>query len=199
MGCINTKRRKDALRKGIDVTPTKRTKNYLKQNNEQNDSPSNGRCHSEPFPEFTDRQKQLVVDSWKIIQEDMSKVGVVMFMKLFETHPDVQEVFMPFKGMTKEDLQYSNQLKTHALRVMGTVDKCLARIDDKKKVQEMLHDLGSRHAMYNAKVDYIDLIGPQFIWAIQPALKEQWNSEVEEAWSDLFKLISQLMKTAMTF
>lgn len=81
MGCINTKRRKDALRKGIDVTPTKRTKNYLKQNNEQNDSPSNGRCHSEPFPEFTDRQKQLVLDSWKIIQEDMSKVGVVMFMK----------------------------------------------------------------------------------------------------------------------
>ena len=43
------------------------------------------------------------------------------------------------------------------------------------------------------------LIGPQFIWAIQPALKEQWNREVEEAWSDLFKLISQLMKTAMTF
>ena len=64
---------------------------------------------------------------------------------------------MPFKGMTKEDLQYSNQLKTHALRVMGTVDKCLARIDDTKKIQEMLHDLGSRHVMYNAKVDYIDV------------------------------------------
>jgi hypothetical protein len=37
MGCINAKRRKEALRKGIDVTPTKRTKTYLKQNNEQNE------------------------------------------------------------------------------------------------------------------------------------------------------------------
>jgi hypothetical protein len=49
MGCINAKRRKEALRKGIDVTPTKRTKTYLKQNNEQNESPSNGRCNSEPY------------------------------------------------------------------------------------------------------------------------------------------------------
>lgn len=64
---------------------------------------------------------------------------------------------MPFKGMTKEDLQYSNQLRTHALRVMGTVEKCLARIEEPKKLQEMLSDLGSRHVMYNAKVDYIDV------------------------------------------
>ena len=59
--------------------------------------------------------------------------------------------------MSKEDLQYSNQLRTHALRVMGTVEKCLSRIDDQKKIQEMLQDLGSKHVMYNAKVDYIDV------------------------------------------
>lgn len=76
---------------------------------------------------------------------------------MFETHPDVQDVFMPFKGMTKEDLQYSNQLRTHALRVMGTVEKCLARIEEPKKLHEMLSELGSRHVMYSAKVDYIDV------------------------------------------
>lgn len=81
MGCINAKRRKDALRKGKDVTSSKRTKIYLKQNNEHVDSQKNGECSSEPVVEFTNRQKELVLDSWKIIQEDMSKVGVVMFMK----------------------------------------------------------------------------------------------------------------------
>lgn len=81
MGCINAKRRKDALRKGKDVTSSKRAKVYLKQNNDVTDSLKNGECNTEPVVEFTDHQKQLVLNSWKIIQEDMSKVGVVMFMK----------------------------------------------------------------------------------------------------------------------
>lgn len=81
MGCINTKRRKDALRKGIDLSQSKRTKNYLKANNEEQEAPTNGECVSDPVPEFSDRQKELVLDTWKIIQEDMSRVGVVMFMQ----------------------------------------------------------------------------------------------------------------------
>ena len=80
-----------------------------------------------------------------------------IYCRLFEAHPDVQDVFMPFKGLTKDDLQHSNQLRSHALRVMGTVEKCLARIDEPKKLEQVLSDLGSRHVMYNAKVDYIDV------------------------------------------
>ncbi|XP_041351125.1 neuroglobin-like [Gigantopelta aegis] len=150
-------------------------------------------------PSLTDEQKQLVAESWSHIEADMNRVGVVMFMKLFETHPDVQDVFEPFKGKSMEDLKYSNQLRSHALRVMGTVEKCLARINEPKKLQDMLHDLGSRHVMYSAKVDYIDLIGPQFIWAIEPVLGDKWTPELEQAWSDLFKFISHIMKEAMTF
>lgn len=40
---------------------------------------------------------------------------------------------------------------------MGTVEKCLARINEPKKMEEMLHDLGTRHVMYSAKVDYVDV------------------------------------------
>ncbi|KAK7493420.1 hypothetical protein BaRGS_00015320, partial [Batillaria attramentaria] len=118
---------------------------------------------------------------------------------LFETNPEVQSVFLPFKGKTQQDLEDSAKLKSHALRVMGTVEKCLDNIDDPAKLQKMLHDLGARHVMYNAKVDYMDLIGPQFIWAIEPVLGDQWTHEVEQAWSDLFKFISHIMKEAMKF
>ncbi|KAL3874024.1 hypothetical protein ACJMK2_037093 [Sinanodonta woodiana] len=122
----------------------------------------------------------------------------IIFIILFETHPDVQDVFMPFKGLTREELRHNSELKTHALRIMGTVEKCLARINEPKKVFEMLHELGARHIMYTAKVDYIDLVGPQFILAIAPNLGDKWTSEAEEAWSDLFKMISSIMKGAMT-
>jgi len=45
----------------------------------------------------------------------------------------------------------------------------------------------------------LQLIGPQFIWAIQPIIGDQWTSELEQAWSDLFKFIAHVMKAAMTF
>ncbi|PVD26432.1 hypothetical protein C0Q70_14109 [Pomacea canaliculata] len=122
------------------------------------------------------------------------------------THPEVQSVFLPFRGKSHEDLQDSPQLKSHALRVMGTVETCMNHIHQLQELHQTLHDLGARHVMYNAKVDYIDvggerchLIGPQFIWAIEPVVGDQWTPEVEQAWSDLFKLIAHIMKDAMTF
>ena len=59
--------------------------------------------------------------------------------------------------MAPEDLNQSNQLRSHAMRVMGTVDKCLSCIHEPERVYRILHDLGARHVMYTAKVDYMDV------------------------------------------
>ena len=56
----------------------------------------------------------------------------------------------------------------------------------------------SRNA-YKPDFWFFQLIGPQFIWAMQPALEDQWNTELEEAWSDLFKMMAYVMKNAMQF
>nr|QQO51929.1 globin gb_IIIA [Platynereis dumerilii] len=108
-------------------------------------------------PPFTEEQKTLVRKSWKVLQEDMSRVGVVMFIGLFETHPDVQDLFLPFRNLTTADMKHNAQLKTHALKVMGTVEKALARLDEPKKLEDMLHSLGRRHSTYNIKPEYVDL------------------------------------------
>ncbi|CAL1534618.1 unnamed protein product [Lymnaea stagnalis] len=199
---------KRELVKKLSSEKSSHRKKYLPQTNGSSPAVNGGgeepSCpsieeHQVELPTFTDRQKELVTETWKVVQDDMAKVGVVMFIKLFETHPEVQNVFMPFKGQSQENLKDSAQLKSHALRVMGTVDKCIHRFHDPDKVVQMLHELGARHVMYNAKVDYMDLIGPQLIWAIEPVLGDRWTPEVEQAWSDLFKFVSYIMKDAMTF
>ncbi|XP_025105346.1 non-symbiotic hemoglobin 1-like isoform X1 [Pomacea canaliculata] len=148
-------------------------------------------------PDFTEEQKRIVVESWKIIQQDIAKVGVVMFVGLFETHPDVQDIFIPFKGKKLEDLWTSTDLKSHVLRVMGTVEKCLARIHEPAKMESILHELGVKHLLLNIRVEYLDLIGPQFIKAVRPAMGDLWTPEVESAWANLFRLITHIMKEAM--
>ncbi|KAK7575734.1 hypothetical protein V9T40_012020 [Parthenolecanium corni] len=80
---------------------------------------------------------------------------------------------------------------------MAFVQKAVARLHEPDKLDALLRDLGKKHYGYGAKQNYVDLIGPQFIQAIQPSLEKQWNSELDEAWNKLFRYIAHVMKDAM--
>jgi hypothetical protein len=41
------------------------------------------------------------------------------------------------------------------------------------------------------------LIGPQFIKAIRPSLEEKWTEELQEAWLQLFRYMSWVMKLSI--
>ncbi|XP_059474560.1 cytoglobin-2-like [Neocloeon triangulifer] len=148
-------------------------------------------------PQLTEHQVQLLEETWKELESNIAKVGVITFISLFETHPDVQETFLPFNGVALEELSQSKQLKAHALRVMAFVQKAIARIHEPEKLEALLRDLGQKHYFYGAKPNYVDLIGPQFIKAIRPGLEEKWTEELQEAWLQLFRYMSCIMKVAI--
>ncbi|XP_045163876.2 cytoglobin-1-like isoform X2 [Mercenaria mercenaria] len=148
-------------------------------------------------PDLTDSDKLRIKESWNILKNDVSAVGVVIFLDLFETHPEVQDVFMSFRTKDVSDLEYNKILRAHALRVMGTVDKCIYRLDNRDKLQDLMMALGMRHVNYSVKIQYIDLMGPQFISSIKPHLENMWTEEHERAWKNLFQLMCYYMKKGM--
>ncbi|EEB14769.1 Globin D, coelomic, putative [Pediculus humanus corporis] len=148
-------------------------------------------------PELTTREKELLIETWKELEENIAKVGVITFVSLFETHPDVQESFMSFSGVDIEDLKHSKQLRAHALRVMAFVQKAVARLHEPEKLETLLKELGRKHVGYGAKQKYVELVGPQFILAIKPSLEKQWDEELDDAWTHLFKIIEFVMVSSM--
>jgi len=54
-------------------------------------------------------------------------------------------------------MEQSAILRSHALRVMGTVDKCITRLDTPDKLKELMSDLGKRHMNYNTTEDFIEV------------------------------------------
>ncbi|XP_022343425.1 neuroglobin-like isoform X3 [Crassostrea virginica] len=163
-------------------------------------------CHKEKYqekkallvePTLSEKDLDILETSWGKLKKDISKVGVVMFMNLFQTHPEVQDAFLPFQQLAKEDMEHSAILRSHALRVMGTVDKCLARIRTPEKLQTLMRELGERHTNYNARYDFVDLVGSQFVYAIKPHLEDCWSKELEDAWLQLFRVMSYHMKKGM--
>ncbi|XP_062573832.1 uncharacterized protein LOC134235698 [Saccostrea cucullata] len=147
--------------------------------------------------EFTEDQKQLVKSTWEVVREDISKVGVITFLRLFEKFPDVQDLFVPLRGLSSEELRHNVGLREHGLRVMGTIEKCITRLDKPEKLTSMLEALGEKHIMFDTKVEYFDLLAPQFIHAIKPAIGDQWTPAVEQAWNNFLEYITDIMKNAM--
>lgn len=71
---------------------------------------------------------------------------------------------MPFKGLSKEELRHSKELRAHGLRVMGFVQKVVARLDEPEKSENLLKELGRNHVMYGAKVHYVDVSRMMYTW-----------------------------------
>ncbi|XP_042629392.1 x globin [Cyprinus carpio] len=140
---------------------------------------------------------QLIKESWKVIQEDIAKVGIIMFVRLFETHPECKDVFFLFRDVEDlERLRTSRELRAHGLRVMSFIEKSVARLDQLEQLETLAQELGKSHFRYNAPPKYYGYVGAEFICAVRPILKDRWTSELEQAWQTLFQYVTAIMKDA---
>ncbi|XP_061598951.1 x globin [Cololabis saira] len=138
---------------------------------------------------------QMIKDSWKVIRDDIAKVGIIMFVRLFETHPECKDVFFLFRDVEDlERLRTSRELRAHGLRVMSFIEKSVARLDQPERLEALAVELGKSHYHYNASPKYYSYVGAEFICAVQPILKEKWTPELEEAWKAMFQYVTGLMK-----
>ena len=59
--------------------------------------------------------------------------------------------------MKTTELEINTIMRAHAMRVMSTVDKCIARLDSRSKLCDMMMELGLRHRSYTMKIEFIDV------------------------------------------
>ncbi|CAH2328157.1 globin X [Pelobates cultripes] len=141
---------------------------------------------------LTPQQQQLLIETWELLKQDIAKVGVIVFIRLFETHPECKDVFFLFHDV--DDLKLSKELRAHGLRVLSVVEKSVARIENVTRLEKFLFELGRSHYRYKAPPRYYQYVGIEFLSAIRPILKEKWTPEVEEVWKVLFTYICAVMK-----
>ncbi|XP_053700796.1 x globin [Synchiropus splendidus] len=145
---------------------------------------------------LSERQVHIIKESWRVIRDDIAKVGIIMFVKLFETHPECKDVFFLFRDVKDlEKLRSSRELRAHGLRVMSFIEKSVARLDQPERLEVLAVELGKSHFHYNAPPKYFGYVGAEFICAVQPILREQWSDELETAWKTLFLYVIGLMRS----
>ncbi|KAH3828363.1 hypothetical protein DPMN_130321 [Dreissena polymorpha] len=72
---------------------------------------------------------------------------------MFESRPELINVFSSFEGKELSELRHSRLLHEHALRVMATVESVISQIDDLPAVAKTLKEVGEIHRRYNVPSD----------------------------------------------
>lgn len=154
-------------------------------------------CNGTSPPFMTERQKTIVRDNWRVLKEHIANFGVITFVSMFESRPELKDIFYKFRGKELLELNQTGLLKMHALRVMATVDKCVSRLDEPKNLSKTLGDVGRSHKLNNVGPCQVKSILPHFLCAIKPYIEDNFSDETAEAWRKLFDLLIFYMSEGM--
>lgn len=122
-----------------------------------------------------------------------TETGKAMFMRLFKTHPNIQDTFPSFKGVSLDELMNSRSLYLHANRVMAVVENAISALDDADEVIDSLTNLGKKHQPWSLTQEHFRVLGDALLWALQEMLNTECTNQVIEAWKELFKFITRPM------
>ncbi|ELT94512.1 hypothetical protein CAPTEDRAFT_227018 [Capitella teleta] len=148
-----------------------------------------------PIP--SEESFQCAEITWAILSENRDGLGTEVFVRMFESYPDLKSAFGPLRHMNKKDAGYEDVLRAHGIRVLSIVEQVLSKRHNMEEVLSILHDLGRKHLTFSAKVEYIDIVSQMFLFAIESALKEKWNNSTEKSWGEIIRFVTYVMKETM--
>ena len=147
-----------------------------------------------------------VEQSWYLISDRIGEVGLKFFLKLFEEHPEIIDLF-PFGNISTIDGRRPSvkqilanpstraHIRAHAIAVMRVVGTCVAGLTDLEQLIPRLRQVGATHATVGVKDLHYDILYRYIVRAIREEVgPEKWDEETEQAWEQAFTSISDLIK-----
>ncbi|TGZ71927.1 hypothetical protein CRM22_002376 [Opisthorchis felineus] len=145
---------------------------------------------------LTDAQVNGVQSSWMILKIHIEKIGVIVFLGLFEEHSDFRDAFARFRQKQLSNLTRDPAFQAHGLRVLNVVDKIISRLHRIDTIQDFLLSLGSKHCRYVPNIELVPAVGEQLLEAVRPVLEEQglWDDDTAVGWDAVLAYLNCAMR-----
>ena len=129
---------------------------------------------------LTDEEIELVQNSCKLIRKSMEEFSHAFYRELFKTSPWVKKLFLA---------NIDNQVHKFA-QLFGLL---VSSLNDPEKLLPALKSLGRRHTNYGVNEQHYEIVGTALIRTLRKSLGTTFNSEVEQAWSKMYGLVTMIM------
>ena len=132
---------------------------------------------------MTDRQIQLIQNSFERVLPVLEWATMTFYDRLFELDPSLRSMF-------RSPLEEQSRKLAHVLTV---VVKGLSRPE---QILPSVEQLGRRHANYGVKPKHYLTVGTALLWTLQSGLGEAFTADVKEAWEKAYLFLATTMQKA---
>ena len=129
---------------------------------------------------MTEKQIQLVKESWGFVIVNSDQAGQLFYSRLFEVTPQVKH---HFKSDPKEQ----------ARKLMSMVTLVVSKLNKLETLMDEIKGLANRHNKYGAQREHYAVVGQCLIWTLSKGLGDRWNKETEDAWLAAYTVLSGAM------
>jgi hemoglobin-like flavoprotein len=129
----------------------------------------------------TERQKQIISESFPLIREIAVPVTLLFYGRLFDLDPSLRRLFKI--GM-----------KEQSKKLFAMLDAIVEGIDDWERIVPVLRELGQRHVAYGVKEQHYDTLCSALVWAFGQALQLGFDDEVRAAGTTVIRAVNEQMK-----
>ncbi len=130
---------------------------------------------------LTPYQVQLVESSFDQLLAEGDAAIVRFYERLFETAPEVRGLFPADIARQSRKFLQSLKLIVHSLSAT-------------ERAALVLQRLGDQHRGYGVEAGHYDVVGQVLVDTLEEILGDAFTSDVREAWSSAFRLISSIMR-----
>ncbi|XP_076464809.1 neuroglobin-like [Babylonia areolata] len=150
---------------------------------------------------LTARQVHLVQRSWDVMKADLSTLGVTVFLRLFETEPDLKRLFPKIVQLNEvSQLEMAvdrDMLQRHAVTVMEGLGAAVEGLEDSLFLNSVLVSIGQTHVRRHVKPQMLKRLWPSLHYGFSQVLGERYDPETAEAWRRVYTYITLQMKRGM--
>jgi len=132
---------------------------------------------------MTPEQKELVQSSFEKVLPISATAASLFYGRLFKLDPSLRPLF---KGdMTEQGRKLMDMMR---LAVKG--------LDKLDSIIPVVQQLGQRHAAYGVQDHHYVTVGMALLWTLEQGLGQDFTPETEAAWTEVYLLLSGVMKEA---
>jgi hemoglobin-like flavoprotein len=132
---------------------------------------------------LTPKQKMLVRHTFSKITGKSQEVSQTFYNRLFEIAPELKPLF-------KDDV------KEQGMKLMQMISVVVMSLDKLDTLMPSIEAMGQRHITYGVKKEDYAIVGDALLWALEQFLANEWTFEIQEAWGEVYQLMSDTATSA---
>lgn len=133
---------------------------------------------------MTTEKKLLVRRTWEQAAAAGEAVAVLFYDRLFEIDPTLERLFA------------HSDMAAQRAKLLRALALAVASLDRLEALEPTLAELGRRHVGYGVRRHHYEVVGAALLWTLRRALGEAWTREAEDAWTEVYALVSGIMIAA---